>query len=119
MTGEEREFLSPSRLEHHSRSRNLLFLPSLAALGILVLAFSSGKLSPGRWMGKDEQRVDSTSLERATSVESDAKPVFRLIDPHNGDNGTDPAQTTTGKSNSSSRTLVKALLIVDRSLYFC
>lgn len=104
MTG-EREFFSPSRLEHHSRFRNLLFLPSLAALGILVLAFSSEKLIPGRWMGKAGQRVDSTSLERATNLDSDAKPVFHYIDPHNGDNGTDPAQTTTGESYSSSRTL--------------
>lgn len=61
-------------------------------------------------MGKDGQRVDPTSLESATNVEPDAKPVFHYIDPHNGDNGTDPAQTTTGKSNSSACTLVKAPL---------
>lgn len=94
----------------HPTARGLL-LPLIAALGILALTAASFSLFP-RWLLGGENKESSVADASSSSARlgmysvkesSVADPGLGLpsysglIDPHNGDNGTDPAQTTTGK----------------------
>ncbi|CAN0007944.1 unnamed protein product [Ascophyllum nodosum] len=90
----ERESLMPARPDQPKARQ--LFLPLLATVGILLLAFSSITLKQGRWIGRANHMTSTdTSLGYATNTEPDAHQRSHYIDPHCGDNGTDPAQTTT------------------------
>ena len=95
---------------HPPRARELLLLPFFAALGILATAKAVVSVFPSGGLGSEGQATPAappppppppppavTDLNARQAVLG-----FRyysgLIDPHNGDNGTDPAQTTTGVS---------------------
>lgn len=87
--------LRPERPDHPS-SRGLL-LPLFVALGILLLTAASVDLFP-KWLAKGKVEVRTVS---GLSTRPQLDPRYSgLIDPHNGDNGTDPAQTTTGEAGS-------------------
>lgn len=95
----------PSREPDYDRpSGRGLLLPLFAALGILALTAAVPKLFPG-WLqrGKIKMQVSpltTVNLRKAADPQLDQQAVPRLsglIDPRSGDNGTDPAQITTGR----------------------
>lgn len=90
---------SRSDYDYHPSSRGLL-LPLVAALGVLVLTATAVVDIFPRWLEEDRAATTPPVTHLSSGVEFDVQysQYTGLIDPHNGDNGTDPAQTTTGKS---------------------
>lgn len=81
-------------------SRSLLG-PLVAAASLLVVIAATVNLFPA-WLLDRPAESTEVSLSAEPPVADAAAatdvyvPLTGLIDPHNGDNGTDPAQTTTG-----------------------
>lgn len=82
-------------------SRGLL-APLVAAASLLVVIAATVNLFPA-WLLDTPAESTEVSLSAESPAIADAGaaadvyvPLTGLIDPHNGDNGTDPAQTTTG-----------------------
>lgn len=74
-------------------SRSLL-APLCAAAGLLVVIAATVNLFPA-WV-LDTPGDSTVALRTQQLAATYYVPLTGLIDPHNGDNGTDPAQTTTG-----------------------
>lgn len=85
-------------------SRGLL-APLVAAASLLVVIAATVNLFPALLLDTPAESTEvSLSAESPAVADAGAAgaasdvyvPLTGLIDPHNGDNGTDPAQTTTG-----------------------
>lgn len=83
----------PSSRPDHPTAKGLL-LPLLAALGIFGFTVASITLLPKR-LGAS--RVDQNDVVDLSAGQGRVPWYQDLVDPHNGDNGTNPAQTTTGR----------------------
>ena len=84
-------------------SRGLL-APLLAAASLLVVIAATVNLFPGWVLDRPAESTEVSLIAESPVAEAAATtdeyvPLTGLIDPHNGDNGTDPAQTTTGTCN--------------------
>lgn len=95
------ELMRPEELT----SRGLL-APLVVAGSVLVVVAAAVNLLPAlrnsaSWEGSValSAELPAGDVDVAAEAAYQYMPLTGLIDPHNGDNGTDPAQTTTGACN--------------------